>query len=271
MTSSTTSELDGSRGRITVRRWAHDSPSHVVVLTHGLGEHTGRYEHVAASLVDGGADVVAPDHWGHGLSEGEPGLVDDVESIVTDVEAVADGQQARYPGLPLVVVGHSLGGLIATRYIQRNPGKATALVLSGPVIGGNDALLGLLDLPEIPDVPIDPGVLSRDPAVGEAYANDPLVYHGPLHRGTLEGVKAAVDAVAEGDALGDLPTLWIHGGDDALVPLPETRRAFDIIGGSGLETTIYDGAKHEIFNETNAEEVLGDVRSFINRALADAT
>lgn len=272
MNPSTTADLDGERGRVTVRRWAVSDPTYVVALAHGLGEHTGRYDHVAAHLLTDGAEVEGPDHWAHGRSDGEMGLVDDLESIVTDFATVVDGLRERHPGVPVVVVGHSMGGLIATRYAQRYPDVPDALVLSGPVIGGNDDLLGLLDLPEIPDVPIDPDVLSRDPAVGAAYAADPLIYHGPIQRATLETLKRAAADVADGGNLGALPTLWIHGGADALVPLPETTRAFNIIGGSALEKIVYPGARHEIFNETNRDEVLSDLTQFLGRVgIPDAT
>src|SRR5213078_1978138 len=99
--------------------------------------------------------------------------------------------------------------------------------LSSPVIGRNEAFEQLLAMDPIPDIPIDPAVLSRDPAVGEAYAADPLVYHGPFRRETLLGFGAAVAAVAEGGTFGDLPTLWIHGSDDQLVPLVHTRPAIE--------------------------------------------
>ena len=265
---STTHDLDGARGRITVRTWANDDPRYLVLLAHGLGEHTGRYEHVAAHLVADGAVVVGPDHWGHGRSDGEQGLVDDLERVVADLAAVADEAQARHPDLPLVVIGHSLGGIIATRFVQTHPGRATALVLSGPVVGGNDLMLSLLDLDEIPDIPIDPSFLSRDPAVGHAYADDPLVYHGALHRATIESVRDEVATIAAGGSLGDLPTLWIHGELDPLAPLAETTRAFEVIGGTALEQKVYPGAMHEIFNETNQDEVLADVTTFVGKVLA---
>ncbi len=103
-------------------------------------------------------------------------------------------------------------------------------------------------------------------AVGEAYAADPLVYHGPLQRGSLVGIAEAVDDIAAGGGLGDLPTLWIHGDEDALAPLDETRPAFDVVGGTALESVVYPGARHEIFNETNKEEVLDDVVGFLHRS-----
>ena len=250
-----------------MHNWTPEQASFVVVLAHGYGEHAGRYDHVAQALIERGGIVHAPDQWGHGLSEGTPGLADDIEVLAADLAAVADHARAAHPDLPVVVIGHSLGGMVATRFVQQHPDGIAALVLSGPLIGGNSAVTALLELPEIPDIPIDPGMLSRDPAVGEAYAADDLVYHGPLLRGTLEGIREAVDRIATGGSLGDLPTLWIHGELDPLAPLAETRAAVEIIVGNALRSVIYPGAMHEVFNETNKDEVIAEVVGFIDDVL----
>ena len=273
MAASTTYEFEGERGRIFVRNWTPD-PDHgddatfIVLLTHGYGEHAGRYEHVAEALVGIGATVYAPDHHAHGNSAGTMALVDDMEVLVTDAHTVADRARSEHPGLPLVVIGHSMGGVVATRFVQRYPGEATALVLSGPVVGGNPGFEMLLDLDPIPEIPIDPATLSRDPAVGADYAADPLVYHGPFYKQTLQALVNAVQAIAEGGDFGDLPTLWIHGTDDQLVPYDVTKPVVEKIGGSKLEHVAYEGAAHEVFNETNRDEVIGDVTAFLQRVLA---
>lgn len=261
-------EIDGSVGLINVRTWPNPDATFIALLSHGYGEHIGRYEHVAERLVGDGAVVIGSDHLGHGRSEGERALVERGEDLTTDLHAVADLARAAHPGLPLVLIGHSMGGLIATRFAQQYGDELAALVLSGPVIGGNPQIEALLEMDPIPDVPIDPAVLSRDPAVGEAYAADPLVYHGPFRRETLIALFTAVAAVAEGPSLGGLPTLWIHGTEDALAPLEPARATIELIRGSDFDQRIYEGAAHEVFNETNREEVLDDVCAFIRRALA---
>jgi alpha-beta hydrolase superfamily lysophospholipase len=270
MSTATDIPIDGKRGTIFVRRWNTTDPQRIVILAHGYGEHSGRYEHVARRLAADGAVVYAPDHYGHGRSDGERARVDDIEPLVDDLSAVVDLAHEEHPGLPTALLGHSLGGIIATRFVQRGDHDLSALVLSGPVIGGNPAFEGLLAMDPIPDVPIDPGMLSRDPAVGEAYANDPLVYHGPLTRPSLEAIFASVDAIASGPSLGSLPTLWIHGEEDPLAPLGPTREAIEKIRGDQLEEHVYPGARHEILNETNREEVLDEVAGFLDGVLPRA-
>ncbi|MFD7065282.1 alpha/beta hydrolase [Streptomyces sp. NPDC059906] len=260
--------LTGTRGRIAVREWPAGRPRYVALLVHGYGEHAGRYEEVAGVLTGHGAAVYAPDHAGHGRSDGERVVVEDFEDVVTDVHAVADLARAAHPGLPVVMVGHSMGGLIASRYAQRHPGELTALVLSGPVIGDWELPRRLLALEEIPDTPISPASLSRDPAVGAAYAADPLVWHGPMKRPTLRAFVRTLETVAEGGDVGRLPLLWVHGDDDRLVPLPGSRVGVEPLSGGDLTVRIYPGARHEVFNETNRAEVFADVARFLDGVLA---
>lgn len=261
-------EFNGERGRIFVRRWDVEAPRFVALIAHGYGEHSGRYEHVAAALNGLGATVYAPDHLGHGQSAGERASIDGMGSVVEDLHTVADEARKQHPDLPVVLIGHSMGGLIATRFAQAYANELAALVLSGPVVGGNPGLEMLLELDPIPDVPIDPAILSRDPEVGAAYDADPLVYHGPFRRETLQTLVDTVAAVASGDTFGDLPTLWIHGEADQLVPYDVTATTMERIKGATLEHKAYPGAAHEIFNETNRDEVLGDLTSFLKRALS---
>jgi alpha-beta hydrolase superfamily lysophospholipase len=251
-----------------VHRWSAAEPRVIVLIAHGYGEHAGRYAHVAQRLVDDlDAAVYAPDHRGHGRTDGATGLVEDGEAITADLHDVADAARAEHPDLPVVLIGHSMGGLIATRFAQRFGDELTALVLSGPVVGGNPAFEQLLAMDPIPDVPIDPAVLSRDESVGAAYQADELVYHGPFQRTTLEQLFAAIARVAEGPSFGELPLLWIHGSDDQLVPLDVTRPVIERLRGEDHEEHVYAGARHEVFNEINRDEVLDDVVAFLRKRL----
>lgn len=255
----------GTRVALT---WADGTPRYVALLCHGYGEHIGRYEYVARSLVAHGAVVHGVDHVGHGRSDGERVLIPDFEPVVEDFHVLDERARERNTDLPVVLIGHSMGGMIAARYAQRYGESLAALVLSGPVLGSWAALDQLLLLDEIPEVPIDPATLSRDPAVGAAYADDPLVWHGAFKRPTLQALKRTLDVIDEAGPPGELPTLWMHGEHDQLVPMSGTYQGIERFHGPRFEQKIYPEARHEIFNETNRDEVLGDLTAFVDRQLA---
>jgi len=256
--------LTGTRGAITAREWPHERPRYIALVVHGYGEHAGRYEEPAGVLREHGAVVFGPDHMGHGRSEGERVLVEDFEDVVGDVHSVSELARSLYPGMPVVLIGHSMGGLIAARYAQRYGDELAALVLSGPVIGAWELPERLLALDEIPDTPISPAALSRDPAVGAAYADDPLVWHGPMKRPTVEAFARTLETVTKGGDIGRLPLLWLHGADDRLVPLAGSRIGVEQLSGGSLTERIYPGARHEVFNETNKAEVFADLTRFLD-------
>lgn len=234
---------------------------------HGYGEHLGRYDHLAGALVKAGAWVAGPDHQGHGLSDGDQVHITDYEIVVDDLHQVALTLQEEFPGIPLVVIGHSMGGMIATRYAQRHGKVLKALVLSGPLLGQRTAITNVLDLAEIPNTPLDTTMLSRDPCVGAAYSADPLVWHGPFKRPTLVAMTVMLNTIHAGPSLSDIPTLWMHGSEDQLVLVEETRSTLDRIKGSHFEAEIIEGARHEIFNEINKEDVLKRVTDFLRRII----
>ncbi|MFJ4620919.1 lysophospholipase [Streptomyces sp. NPDC088812] len=260
--------LTGTRGPLTAYEWPHPRPRYVALLVHGYGEHAGRYEGPARALAGHGAAVFAVDHVGHGRSAGERVVIEDFEDVVADVHTAARLARAAHPELPVVVIGHSMGGLVAARYAQRHGDGLAALVLSGPVIGAWELPGRLLALPELPDTPVSPAALSRDPAVGAAYADDPLVWHGPMRRPTLKAFVRALEAVARGGDVGTLPVLWLHGEDDRLVPLDGSRVGVERLDGGCLTERIYPGARHEVFHETNRAEVFADLTHFLDGALA---
>jgi len=263
---------DGVSGRRAARSWSDPQvdPTHVVLLAHGYGEHIGRYQHVAEALVANGAAVYGVDPVGHGRSEGERVLLLDLEEVVLDVHQLDEIARAEHPDLPVALIGHSMGGLIGARYLQRYGKTLATAVLSGPVIGEFTVAHALLTLDEMPDEPLDVAVLSRDDAVGRAYSDDPLVWHGPFKRPTVEAMARGAEAVQRGPSVGRLPLLWIHGVDDALVPLENSRSGIEHLKGDVFEQRLYEGARHEVFNETNNAEVLADVTDFLNRTLATA-
>ncbi|SMC64818.1 alpha/beta hydrolase [Janibacter indicus] len=256
-------ETQGHAGLLIGSQWSPPAdPTWVAVIAHGYGEHVGRYQWVAERLTADGAVVYAHDHIGHGRSEGERVLVDDFEGVVDDLHLLVQRAHEEQPDLPLVLIGHSMGGMIAARYTQRHPETLTATVLSGPVLGSWEPT-ALADLDEIPPTPIDITTLSREPDVGRAYEADELVWHGDFKRPTLLALRACLEAITRGGRL-TVPTIWLHGADDQLVPIDRSDEGWAHIAPDGALSKRYPGARHEIFNETNREEVLDDVLAFVH-------
>lgn len=256
--------LSGHAGELRAASWDVAPSRYVVILVHGYGEHIDRYAHVAAAFNADGASAYAVDHLGHGRSEGERVVFEDVEKVVDDVHLLAQRARAEVPGVPMVLLGHSMGGLIAARYLQRYPDELACGVLSGPLLRAKELIDPLLAAPQIPDIALDPATLSRDPAVGEAYAADPLIWHGPFKRPMLEALKAGTAAVGAGGRFG-VPVLWVHGEGDQIVPIEGTRSVWESLKGDQAQEKSYVEARHEIFNETNRDEVIADVLAFVNR------
>jgi len=263
MSESTDRSLSGHAGSIHVQVWDTPDPARVVILVHGFGEHIGRYDHVAAALVADGATVWGLDHAGHGRSEGERGFISDLDAAVGDVKLLVDAARQAHPDLAIVMVAHSMGGAIGLRYAELHPDDLAGLVVSAPLVGSWAPVRMLLALDDLPEIPVDPSTLSRDPAVAEAYVADPLVYHGPFGRATLAAASnGLLDIALDADRV-TIPVLWQHGSDDQLVPVDGARRGVALLDNADVEEHVYAGARHEIFNETNRDEVLADTAAFV--------
>ncbi|MCQ3807026.1 MAG: lysophospholipase [Acidimicrobiaceae bacterium] len=252
------------------RRWRADNPARAaVLLLHGIAEHSGRYGHVGQRLAAAGFDTVAIDHRGYGRSGGRRGHCDWWSQFSDDV---ADQLfEVRKLGLPTVLLGHSLGGLMATRYVVDERPQPDLLVLSGPALGAElplhlriaAPLLGrLLPRLEIRDEG-DPSLLSSDPRVGEVFYADPLRVPNPTARMGMEILRAISQARAGIERV-TMPTLVVHGGADALVPT-ETSEIFETLPNA--ERIVYPGFRHEVFNEPSGPEVIDRVVAWINAHL----
>ena len=251
-----------------VRRWEPEDPRAELVLCHGLAEHSGRYEHVGERLAEAGIAVTAYDQVGFGGSGGRRAWVDAWSDVLDQIQAHVEN--ARKSGLPVILLGHSGGGLFALEYTLSERPAPDLLVISAPGLGGGamwqravaTALTRIAPRWEIPNG-LDGAQLSRDPAVGEAYFADPLVYpkttvrYGAEMFSAMDRVRSSLDRLS-------VPTLVIHGASDSIVP-PQASAV--LADHPGVERVVYPALRHEIFNEPEGLAVVDDVIAWIDSRL----
>jgi alpha-beta hydrolase superfamily lysophospholipase len=258
--------FEGSEGSVFYRRWAAQGEARrIVLIVHGYAEHGGRYAHVADRLSADGAVVYAPDHIGHGHSDGERALIRDFEHVVDDLHALGEMARGEYPGLPLIVIGHSMGGLLTARFAERYPDEVAAVGFLGAVIGEWNWARKVLALRELPQEPSDPAGMSRDQQTVRSYADDPLVYHGGYKRPLLEAEVEALDRFNEDIDKLTMPVLFLHGEADPFVDAATSRRAVERMPASDKVIKTYPGARHELVNELNRDEVIEEISGFVAR------
>jgi len=247
-----------------------DGARGLVVLVHGLGEHCRRYDHVARRLNAEGFDVVGYDHRGHGHSPGPRGGMPADDSLCADLGRVLRAARTAFPG-PVVLLGHSLGGLIAGRYVAEGLAQrpaawwqpVDALVMSSPALdAGTNALQKLLlatVAPMLPNLAVNNGLkvdwVSRSEAVVKAYAADPLVHDRITGRLGMFVARQGPAVIAAAPRW-KTPTLLMWAGADRCVA-PAGSAAFAQAAPKGVVTTReWTGLFHEIFNEPEQDAVL---------------
>ena len=257
--------FQGTEGRIAYHRWTAGSPARIVLIVHGYAEHGGRYAHVAEALNARGSVVYAEDHIGHGRSDGERALITDFEHVVDDLHSLAGIARTEHPGLPLLLVGHSMGGLLSARFGQRWPEEVAGIGFCGAVIGDWTWARDVLTAPELPHIDFDPLAISRDPAVGAAYAQDELVYHGQYKRGLLEAEVVALDRFAQEIDRLTMPVALFHGSSDPFVPYERSLQAVRDMPTEDVTVHIYEDGRHEVLNDSNRAQVIDDVADWVER------
>lgn len=266
-----------------LRRWSAGRPAHgVVLLVHGLGEHIGRYDALAEQLNAAGWHVAGYDQRGHGASGGSRGAIPAADSLLWDLAGAIDTLVGERP-LPLVLLGHSMGGALAARFVAEGLAPQPAawwravhgLVLSSPALdpGLNPAQRALLALlhPLAPNLAIGNGLqpawVSRNPAVVKAYRDDPLVHD----RVTPRLVRFIVDAgahVRRDAPQWNVPTLLLWAGADRCVAPAGSAALAAAAPKAVLRHQCYPQLAHEIFNEPERDEVLADLTRWLQTLAA---
>lgn len=247
-------------------------PVAVVVVAHGFGEHIGRYANLVDALVPHGYAVYGPDHRGHGRSTGHRALIDKHEYLLDDLDQVFAKAAAEHPNLPVFLLGHSMGGNIALASALRNQSRLRGLVLSGPLASNHGipkplqvlaSILGRI-APKLAVTKLSAAAVSRDPAVVAAYENDPLVFHGKMPAGTGYALIKTSKGFAGRLPSLTIPLLVVHGSADALVSVECGKLAHRLAGSPDKTLNVYEGLFHEVFNEPEHEQVLADVRTWLD-------
>jgi acylglycerol lipase len=247
-------------------------PRAVVVLAHGASEHGGRYAWTGEELSKRGYALYAIDHRGHGRSAGDRAVIDRMHNAVEDLHTLVERAQGAYPGRPLVLLGHSMGGAVALAYTAEHEDALDALVLSGalavleaasPVQRVAGRVLSVV-APSLGVVAIDSSAVSRDPEVVADYDADPLNYHGKLPARTVAELSRAIDGFPEAVTRFRLPMLAMHGTADRLVPIAGSEMVVDRAGSEDKTFKRYDGLFHEILNEPERQQVLDDIAEWLD-------
>ena len=288
-----TSELsyksaDGTK--IVAYRWDPEGPPRAAVqLTHGMGEHARRYDHVAQALNDAGFVVYAQDHRGHGASA-DPGMHGNLgqggwAALVDDIGLLSAKIRADHPDLPLILLGHSMGSFAVQQYLFDHSADADGVVLTGTA--AIDLLEGALDLDQPIDLamfnaPFQPARtdydwLSRDEAIVDAYVADEWCGFGidtAAARAMFLGARRGADPAQVAAIRSSLPVYIavgqsdpVNGGLALLNPLTDRYKA---AGLTDVTVRIYPDARHEILNETNRDEIIAELNGWLDRVVSSA-
>jgi alpha-beta hydrolase superfamily lysophospholipase len=245
----------------------------VVLIVHGLGEHAWRYDTLAKRLTEWGFHVRAYDQRGHGGSGGARGVLPSDDALLDDLHEIIEDTQmhlAEPLACPLILLGHSMGGVIAATLVQRGLAQVDKLVLSSPAldagIGGvQKKLIGLLKR-WAPNLTLPNGLdvqgLSHDPAVVAAYQRDPMV-HNRISARLADFIDSNGPRVVAAAPTWTLPTLLLYAGMDRLVR-PEGSRAFAAVAPKNVVTSrCLEGQFHEIFNEADPSQAYGELGQWL--------
>jgi len=267
--------FEGARGtKIYYQAWtAPGKPKAILVLVHGIGEHSGRHAQVADYFARMKYAFWACDLRGHGKSGGKRGHVDSFDDYLADIDDLIRIAKDRHPSTKTFLMGLSLGGLIAAYYAEKHPGELAGLILSAPALAEKmkvspaKVMIAKTLSGVIPSFStstgLDPNLLSHDREVVRKYVEDPLVHKVATARWFTEYRRAQYETMRAADKL-TLPCLVLQGGADGIVDAPMTTDFFKRIASSDKTLKVYEGFYHEVLNEPGKVGVLGDIGTWLS-------
>ena len=271
-------EAGHNRGRVRTadqldlvwRSWRPETPKGIVVIIHGLAEHSGRYQATAELLSNNGWAVYACDLRAHGLSPDLPKAgrvhVNQFADYFMDVDAITGLARKQHPGLPLFVLGHSMGGLITISYALERPEGLAGVIISSPALATHPefkppallkilvSILSVVAPRVLVDSELDTQAISRDPEVVKAYLDDPLISQKISARWYSQLLKTMKKVNRNAGSL-RVPMLLMQSGSDRLVD-PAAPGHFASAAPAGLvDLVVWEGLYHEMFNEPEKDRV----------------
>jgi alpha-beta hydrolase superfamily lysophospholipase len=260
---------------IYARSWEPEIAKAVICLVHGLGEHSGRYAHVAQAFVDAGFALVAFDLRGHGRSGGQRGHFPSLEAIMDDIDQHIRQASEKFPALPVFLYGHSLGALLVLNYATYHEYTLKGVIVTGaglrsPVleqkakVALSKVMGGMLPTLTIP-TGLDSDGISRDPEIVRVYKNDPLVHEVATLSAARTGIAAVERAFAHAVEF-PAPLLIMHGTADP-VTYPYGSQEFAALIPGNCTLKLWDGLYHEIHNEPEQKDVFAFTIDWMNAQL----
>lgn len=273
------STLSSNSGcRIYTQNWQpSDEPKAVLILVHGLAEHSNRYVGIANYFTEQGYAVYALDHEGHGHSQGLRGYINSFDDFLTTLDQYLNNIANQHPGKKLFLVGHSMGGVISSAYLLEHQQKLAGCILSGAALATGDVISPLQKvvlntlskvLPKLPVLQLEANDVCHDPAVVEAYKNDPHVFTGKIRVRLITEILRTADRVLKNAANISLPMLILHGGDDKMASPSGSEKLYAGISSSDKTLKIYPGLYHEIFLEPEKLEIYATIHTWLEQKLA---
>ncbi len=250
-----------------------EKPKGVIILVHGIAEHIGRYDYTTSFLANHGYNVVGWDLRGHGKSSGKRIYIRRFHQYLDDLKEILNQTQSAFPGLPVFLLGHSMGGGIVTLFvIEKNPPVA-GILLSGPSLKISNDISPFMQklskiisviLPKLPALKLDSAGISRDPEVVKSYDTDPLNYRKGILARTGAEILKATGIISTRMSEIRCPAFIMHGSADKLSDPSGSQTFFDGISSADKTLKFYDGLYHEILNEPEKDSVLNDIVDWLN-------
>ncbi|MDY7019044.1 MAG: alpha/beta hydrolase [Chloroflexota bacterium] len=257
------------------QRWLPEKdPEAVLLIVHGVCEHSGRYTNLVDYFVPKGYAVCSFDHRGHGKSEGLQGYVERFLDYVIDLKTFFDIVCGEHSDIKILLVGHSMGGTIATAYAVHHQHELAGLILSGAHLKAGSSspasptaavMARVLSsvLPKVGGPVLDASAISQDEAVVDAYVNDPLVYHGRLRVRLGAELNKTMQKLPSQVVEINLPILIMHGTADHIADPKGSQMLYERVGSKDKTLKLYERFYHNIFDEPGHKQVFADMETWL--------